>query len=75
MRGTTYAPLPVVVPLCSSPLTPSKLSVNQIRRMNFLTLPKAQRQLLVELGYRDKLDAVDEGIRRCVPLWRVLGCS
>jgi hypothetical protein len=32
--------------------------------MGFLTLPKEQRAMLVKLGYRDKLDAVDEGIRR-----------
>lgn len=29
-----------------------------------LTLPKEQRALLTEIGYKDKLDAVDEGIRR-----------
>jgi hypothetical protein len=36
--------------------------------MNLLTLPKEQRELLVEIGYKDKLDAVDEGIRRSVPI-------
>ncbi|KAJ9094688.1 hypothetical protein QFC21_005845 [Naganishia friedmannii] len=40
------------------------LSANHARRMGFLTLPKEQRAMLVKLGYRDKLDAVDEGIRR-----------
>jgi carnosine N-methyltransferase len=51
-------------PLLLTPLTPAQLAVNHIRRMNYLTLPKAQRHVLAELGYRDKLDAVDEGIRR-----------
>ena len=41
-----------------------QLSANHARRMNLLTLPKDQRELLVEIGYKDKLDAVDEGIRR-----------
>jgi hypothetical protein len=41
-----------------------QLSANHSRRMGFLTLPKEQRAMLVKLGYRDKLDAVDEGIRR-----------
>ncbi|KAJ9115859.1 hypothetical protein QFC22_005001 [Naganishia vaughanmartiniae] len=41
-----------------------QLSANHARRMGFLTLPKDQRAMLVKLGYRDKLDAVDEGIRR-----------
>ncbi|KAG7561947.1 hypothetical protein FFLO_02587 [Filobasidium floriforme] len=40
------------------------LSANHTRRMNMLTLPKDQRALLTEIGYKDKLDAVDEGIRR-----------
>ncbi len=41
-----------------------QLSANHLRRMNLLTLPKAQRELLVSIGFKDKLDAVDEGIRQ-----------
>jgi hypothetical protein len=41
-----------------------QLSANHLRRMNFLTLPKDQRDLLINVGFKDKLDAVDEGIRR-----------
>lgn len=33
--------------------------------MAFLSLPKHQRDVYDQLGYRDKLEAVDEGIRRC----------
>jgi carnosine N-methyltransferase len=32
--------------------------------MAFLSLPKESKALYEELGYREKLDAVDEGIRR-----------
>ncbi|RSH82127.1 hypothetical protein EHS25_006060 [Saitozyma podzolica] len=40
------------------------LSANHARRMAFLSLPKESKTLYEELGYREKLDAVDEGIRR-----------
>jgi carnosine N-methyltransferase len=32
--------------------------------MAFLSLPKESKAIFEKLGYRDKLDAVDEGIRR-----------
>lgn len=34
--------------------------------MAFLALPRSSRDIYEELGYREKLDAVDEGIRRYV---------
>ncbi|WVO17552.1 hypothetical protein L204_105247 [Cryptococcus depauperatus] len=40
------------------------LSANHARRMALLTLPKAEKELYVEIGYKEKLEAVDEGIRR-----------
>ncbi|CAD6575410.1 MAG: hypothetical protein TREMPRED_001369 [Tremellales sp. Tagirdzhanova-0007] len=40
------------------------LSANHARRMAFLSLPKEQKQLYADIGYREKLEAVDEGIRR-----------
>ncbi|WRT70514.1 uncharacterized protein IL334_007512 [Kwoniella shivajii] len=40
------------------------LSANHARRMNFLSLPKESKQIFNGIGYREKLDAVDEGIRR-----------
>lgn len=52
-----------------------QLSANHSRRMNFLTLPKAQRDLLVSIGYKEKLERVDEGIRRCVSLASSLSLS
>lgn len=41
--------------------------------MSFLALPKATREAFELVGYREKLDAVDEGIRRWVEivLWRL----
>jgi carnosine N-methyltransferase len=41
-----------------------QLSANHARRMAFLSLPKDQRELYEQIGFRDKLEAVDEGIRR-----------
>lgn len=32
--------------------------------MAFLSLPKESKTMYEQLGFRDKLDAVDEGIRR-----------
>ncbi|WVQ85832.1 hypothetical protein IAT38_008000 [Cryptococcus sp. DSM 104549] len=40
------------------------LSANHSRRMNFLSLPKESKEMYTAIGYREKLDAVDEGIRR-----------
>ncbi|WWD20540.1 hypothetical protein CI109_105016 [Kwoniella shandongensis] len=40
------------------------LSANHARRMAFLSLPKESKEMFNLIGYRDKLDAVDEGIRR-----------
>ncbi|TXT03894.1 hypothetical protein VHUM_04317 [Vanrija humicola] len=40
------------------------LSANNARRMAFLQLPRDARAAFEAVGYRDKLDAVDEGIRR-----------
>ncbi|OCF33585.1 hypothetical protein I316_04658 [Kwoniella heveanensis BCC8398] len=40
------------------------LSANHARRMAFLSLPKESKEMFDGIGYRDKLDAVDEGIRR-----------
>ncbi|WVR08449.1 hypothetical protein IAU60_005504 [Kwoniella sp. DSM 27419] len=40
------------------------LSANHSRRMAFLSLPKESKEMLNGIGYREKLDAVDEGIRR-----------
>nr|XP_019007992.1 uncharacterized protein I206_07160 [Kwoniella pini CBS 10737]OCF46773.1 hypothetical protein I206_07160 [Kwoniella pini CBS 10737] len=40
------------------------LSANHARRMSFLSLPKESKELYDSIGYREKLDAVDEGIRR-----------
>jgi hypothetical protein len=44
---------------------PDQLSANHARRMAFLSLPKEQRIVYESIGFRDKLEAVDEGIRRC----------
>lgn len=41
-----------------------QLSANHSRRMSFLSLPKDQKAIYDTIGYREKLDAVDEGIRR-----------
>ncbi|WVQ95725.1 hypothetical protein IAU59_002824 [Kwoniella sp. CBS 9459] len=40
------------------------LSANHARRMAFLSLPRESKEMFDGIGYRDKLDAVDEGIRR-----------
>ncbi|UOH79699.1 hypothetical protein LQV05_000709 [Cryptococcus neoformans] len=40
------------------------LSANHARRMAFITLPKAEKEVFELIGYREKLEAVDEGIRR-----------
>ncbi|WWD08395.1 hypothetical protein V865_006507 [Kwoniella europaea PYCC6329] len=40
------------------------LSANHARRMNFLSLDKESKDMFDGIGYREKLDAVDEGIRR-----------
>ncbi|ORY35874.1 N2227-like protein-domain-containing protein [Naematelia encephala] len=40
------------------------LSANHARRMAFLQLPKEAKQMYEAIGYREKLEAVDEGIRR-----------
>ncbi|KAL1409798.1 hypothetical protein Q8F55_003795 [Vanrija albida] len=40
------------------------LSANNARRMAFLQQPRDARAAYEAVGYRDKLDAVDEGIRR-----------
>ncbi|KAL7422650.1 hypothetical protein Q5752_001941 [Cryptotrichosporon argae] len=40
------------------------LSANNVRRMAYLSLPKDAREIFEAIGYEDKLDAVDEGIRR-----------
>ncbi|WWC92095.1 uncharacterized protein L201_007049 [Kwoniella dendrophila CBS 6074] len=40
------------------------LSANHARRMSFLSLPKESKEMYDGIGYREKLDAVDEGIRR-----------
>jgi carnosine N-methyltransferase len=37
--------------------------------MAFLALPRDQRELYDAVGYREKLEAVDEGIRRYVSLY------
>lgn len=42
----------------------SQLSANHVRRMAFLSLLTEQQELYDSIGYREKLDAVDEGIRR-----------
>ncbi|BEJ11480.1 hypothetical protein CspHIS471_0109020 [Cutaneotrichosporon sp. HIS471] len=39
------------------------LSANHSRRMSFLALPRDSRDVFESLGYREKLEAVDEGIR------------
>ena len=39
--------------------------------MAFLSLPKEQKELYAQIGYREKLEAVDEGIRRRVELERI----
>lgn len=44
-----------------------QLSANHARRTAFLALPKEQREIYDSVGYREKLEAVDEGIRRYVP--------
>lgn len=41
-----------------------QLSANHARRMAFLSLPKEDQEMYEEIGFRDKLEAVDEGIRR-----------
>lgn len=41
-----------------------QLSANHARRTAFLALPKEQREVYDSVGYREKLEAVDEGIRR-----------
>ena len=46
-----------------------QLSANHARRMAFLQLPKESKLMLEALGYREKLEAVDEGIRRLVSLF------
>lgn len=46
--------------------TNEQLSANHARRVAFLALPKDQREIYEIVGYREKLEAVDEGIRRCV---------
>ena len=43
-----------------------QLSANHARRTAFLALPKEQREVYDSVGYREKLEAVDEGIRRYV---------
>jgi hypothetical protein len=43
-----------------------QLSANHARRTAFLALPKEQREIYDSVGYREKLEAVDEGIRRYV---------
>ena len=40
------------------------LTTNHARRMAFLTLPKDSRDAYEELGYLEKIEAVDEAIRR-----------
>jgi carnosine N-methyltransferase len=45
-----------------------QLSANHARRMAFLALPKDHKAVYEVIGYREKLDAVDEGIRRYVLL-------
>ncbi|ORX41215.1 N2227-like protein-domain-containing protein [Kockovaella imperatae] len=40
------------------------LSANHARRMAFLQLPKEDKEVYEHLGFREKLEAVDEGIRR-----------
>ncbi len=40
------------------------LEANQRKRMGFLTLPKDHRTLLRNIGYAEKLEAVDEAIRQ-----------
>ncbi|KAF7308312.1 N2227 domain-containing protein [Mycena chlorophos] len=40
------------------------LSANNRRRKDLYTLPKADQELLSRLGYREKLDAVDEAIAK-----------
>nr|XP_019000724.1 uncharacterized protein I203_06769 [Kwoniella mangroviensis CBS 8507]OCF64185.1 hypothetical protein I203_06769 [Kwoniella mangroviensis CBS 8507] len=40
------------------------LSANHARRMNFLSLDKESKEMFDGIGFREKLDAVDEGIRR-----------
>ena len=42
----------------------AQLSANHDRRMAFLQLPKEERDVYERLGYLDKIEAVDEGIRR-----------
>jgi len=44
--------------------TDEQLSANHARRTAFLALPKEQREIYDSVGYREKLEAVDEGIRR-----------
>jgi len=45
-----------------------QLSANHARRMAFLSLDKGDKELYEEIGFKDKLEAVDEGIRRYVHL-------
>ncbi|WVQ70520.1 hypothetical protein IAR50_000039 [Cryptococcus sp. DSM 104548] len=40
------------------------MSAQHARRMSVLTLPKAEKEVYKMLGYMDKVDAVDEGIRQ-----------
>jgi carnosine N-methyltransferase len=54
-------PPPATAP-CS--LLTAQLAGNHARRMAFLALPREQRDIYEAIGYRDKLEAVDEGIRR-----------
>jgi len=46
-----------------------QLSANHARRTAFLALPKEQREIYDAVGYREKLEAVDEGIRRYVMVY------
>jgi hypothetical protein len=55
-----------MIPRGRTILTSTQLSANHARRMAFLALPKDQRDVYEAVGYREKLEAVDEGIRRYV---------
>lgn len=47
-----------------SPSSSEQLAANQARRNTFNRLPEDEKEVYDQLGFREKLDAVDEGIRR-----------
>jgi hypothetical protein len=59
-----HVPTVIIFSLCDHPANPSQLAANHARRMAFLALPRDQREVYEDIGFRDKLEAVDEGIRQ-----------